>query len=54
MFSFKLHRWAKEAGTGVEVVFKTKRPKVQATVINETNPFWVAFHDTLVNELYVY
>lgn len=48
---FQLKSWCKEAGNDIDVKFVAKRPKVQPTRIDDSNPFWKAFHETLVDDL---
>lgn len=47
----QLKTWCKEAGDDVDIEFRAKRPKVPATSINDDNPFWKAFRETLVDDL---
>lgn len=47
----QLKTWCKEAGDDVDIEYRAKRPKVQATSINDENPFWKAFRETLVDDL---
>ncbi|XP_017492783.1 PREDICTED: aminoacylase-1-like [Rhagoletis zephyria] len=39
----QLKKWCEEAGGGVEIIYEQKQPKVQATKIDSSNPFWLAF-----------
>ena len=50
-FPFQLKTWCKEAGGDIDIHFATKRPKVTPTKIDNSNPFWVAFRETLVDDL---
>ncbi|XP_004529658.1 aminoacylase-1 [Ceratitis capitata] len=42
-FEKQLNKWCEEAGGGVEIKFEQKQPKVEATKIDNSNPFWLAF-----------
>lgn len=50
---FQLNRWCEEAGGNIEIAFEAKKPKVQATRIDDSNPFWTAFKETIVDDLWV-
>lgn len=41
----KLHKWCEEAGGGIELTYEQKQPRVLPTVIDSSNPFWVAFKE---------
>lgn len=40
-----LNKWCKEAGQGVYIEFEQKQPQIEATKMDNTNPFWVAFKE---------
>ncbi|XP_053949825.1 aminoacylase-1-like [Anastrepha ludens] len=42
-FEKQLKQWCTEAGGGIEIVFEQQQPKVEATKIDDSNPFWLAF-----------
>ena len=42
-FETMINRWCKEAGEGVRIEFLHKPPKVQPTILDETNLFWMNF-----------
>ncbi|XP_060649017.1 LOW QUALITY PROTEIN: aminoacylase-1B-like [Drosophila nasuta] len=46
-FEQQIRDWCKEAGGGIELVFEMKNPFVEPTKIDDTNPFWVAFKQSL-------
>lgn len=46
-----LEKVAEQAGEGVALRYEAKKPKVPATVLDETNVFWVAFEKVLAGEL---
>lgn len=48
---FQMNRWCEEAGGNVEIIFEAKKPKVAATRIDESNSFWLAFKETIVDDL---
>lgn len=48
----KLRAWCEEAGGGVEIVYEQKEPKVEATKIDNSNPYWMAFKKA-IKDLYV-
>ncbi|XP_011177299.1 aminoacylase-1 [Zeugodacus cucurbitae] len=39
----QLNKWCEEAGGGIEIKFEQKQPKVEATKIDDSNPYWLAF-----------
>lgn len=43
--------WCKEAGSDVKIEYQRKYAKAEPTVVNDTNPFWKAFRETLVDDL---
>lgn len=47
----KIRQWCVEAGGDIELEFEQKEPKVAPTKIDNTNPYWVAFQNCLVNDL---
>ncbi|XP_067641183.1 aminoacylase-1-like [Eurosta solidaginis] len=42
-FAQQLSQWCEEAGGGIKIEYKQKQPKVEATKIDNFNPFWTAF-----------
>lgn len=52
-FENMLKTWCREAGGDIDIEFVNKRPKVQPTATNDSNPFWKAFRETLVDDLLV-
>lgn len=50
-FERMLRKWCEEAGGDIDLCFEAKRPKVPPTRIDDTNPYWIAIYDTLVNDL---
>ncbi|XP_034661856.1 aminoacylase-1B-like [Drosophila subobscura] len=42
-FDANLHKWAAEAGGGIELDYEQKRGHIPPTATDDTNPFWVAF-----------
>ena len=42
-FEAMINRWCEEAGEGVHLEFIEKGPKVEYTVLDETNIFWTNF-----------
>ncbi|XP_017144303.2 aminoacylase-1B-like [Drosophila miranda] len=44
-FDANLHKWADEAGGGIELEYEQKRGHIPPTATDETNPFWVAFKE---------
>ncbi|XP_014087743.2 aminoacylase-1 [Bactrocera oleae] len=49
-FDRQLKAWCEEAGGGVEIVYEQKEPKVAATKIDNSNPYWMAF-DKAIKDL---
>ncbi|SPP81200.1 aminoacylase-1-like [Drosophila guanche] len=43
----QIRDWCEEAGGGIELEFEMKNPFVEPTKIDASNPFWVAFKQTL-------
>lgn len=39
----QLHRWCEEAGGNITIKYLSKDEKQQMTVVDDSNPFWVAF-----------
>lgn len=46
-FEGMFKRWCEESGEDIEYTFEQKQPKVPPTVIDKSNPYWVAFKDSL-------
>ncbi|EDW84997.1 uncharacterized protein Dwil_GK14410 [Drosophila willistoni] len=46
-FEKQIRDWCEEAGGGIELEFEMKNPVVKPTKIDATNPFWLAFKQTL-------
>ncbi|XP_061396693.1 aminoacylase-1B-like [Musca vetustissima] len=42
-FEEQLHKWCEEAGGDINLTYDQKRPKVPATAVDDSNPYWVAF-----------
>lgn len=47
----QFNKWCEDAGGNIEIEFVLKEPRVAPTAIDETNPYWTAFKNTLVDEL---
>lgn len=47
----KINKWCEEAGSGIEIEFESKHPKIKPTPIDETNPYWIAFRNVMVDKL---
>lgn len=43
LHSTKLHQWCNDVGGGIKLEYEQKRPRVNPTPTDKTNPFWVAF-----------
>lgn len=43
----QIKQWCEEAGGQVTIKFIQKDPKVPATKIDDSNPFWVAFESAM-------
>lgn len=43
----QIRNWCEEAGGGIELVFEMKNPYVEPTKTDDSNPFWLAFKQTL-------
>ncbi|XP_017143999.1 aminoacylase-1-like [Drosophila miranda] len=43
----QIRDWCEEAGGGIELEFEMKNPFVEPTKIDSSNPFWVAFKQSL-------
>ncbi|KAI8122699.1 hypothetical protein FF38_01384 [Lucilia cuprina] len=50
-FEKQVRQWCVEAGGDIELEFEQKEPKVEPTKIDNSNPYWVAFHNCLVKDL---
>lgn len=48
----QIEQWCLDIGD-IEIRYLFKFPKVVPTAIDETNPYWMAFKSTLVDDLYV-
>jgi aminoacylase len=46
-FESILRRWCVESGPEMDFVFLVKEPKIQATKIDDTNPYWVSFKSAI-------
>ncbi|XP_011208502.2 aminoacylase-1B [Bactrocera dorsalis] len=42
-FEKKVHQWCNDVGGGIELEYEQKRPRVNPTATDKSNPFWVAF-----------
>lgn len=42
-FEKMINKWCQEAGPGTYVEFTQKGPKVEATKLDASNPWWLAF-----------
>lgn len=52
-FERDVRDWCRQAGTDIHIEFIEKLHRVEPTRIDDSNPFWIAFKKTLVNDLYV-
>ncbi|XP_061395601.1 aminoacylase-1-like [Musca vetustissima] len=50
-FENQLLRWCEEAGGGIELAFDLKQPKIEATKIDDSNIYWVAFEKCLTKDM---
>lgn len=50
-FERDIYDWCKQAGSDIEVAFINKLQRIEPTILDETNPYWVAFKRALVNDL---
>lgn len=46
-FENQLKRWCEEAGGGIDIFFEIKNPYVTPTKMDDTNPYWKIFKETL-------
>lgn len=46
-FEKQLLEWCEEAGGGVSIEYETKRPYVEPTKTDDSNPFWMAFKSAI-------
>ncbi|XP_031331415.1 aminoacylase-1-like [Photinus pyralis] len=46
-FEDMINRWCREAGDGVTVEYLHKSESAPATALNDSNPYWVAFEETV-------
>lgn len=44
-FEQKILDWSEQAGTGITVRFIQKNPPVAPTILDDSNPYWVAARD---------
>lgn len=49
-FDEMLRRWCDESGDGIDYTFEQKQPKVAPTIVDESNPYWVALR-TAIDDL---
>lgn len=49
--NFQITRWCEEAGGNIEISYESKKPKVEPTKIDDTNPYWVAFKSCICDDL---
>lgn len=47
----QINNWCEEAGGNIEISYESKKPKVEPTKIDVTNPYWVAFKSCICDEL---
>lgn len=52
-FEREVRDWCRQAGTDVQIEFIEKLHRVEPTRLDDSNPYWLAFKKTLVNDLYV-
>lgn len=52
-FERDVRDWCRQAGTDVQIEFIDKLHRVEPTRLDDSNPYWIAFKKTLVNDLYV-
>ncbi|XP_013107891.1 aminoacylase-1 isoform X1 [Stomoxys calcitrans] len=50
-FEKQVRQWCLEAGGDIELYFEQKEPKIQATKTDDSNIYWKAFENCLVNDL---
>lgn len=50
-FEALINQWCEEAGGNIEIYFESKKPKVEPTKLDVTNPFWVAFKTCICDDL---
>ncbi|XP_055709779.1 aminoacylase-1-like [Phlebotomus papatasi] len=48
-FEQELKQWIEESGAEIEVTFESKEDKIPVTVLDDSNPFWIAFRDVLTD-----
>lgn len=46
-FEKQLLQWCEEAGGGISIEYETKRPYVEPTKTDDSNPFWKAFKSSI-------
>lgn len=46
----QFNQWCKEAGEGIAIEFTQKEPLVEASRIDDSNPYWLAFK-SVIDEL---
>lgn len=52
-FEREVRDWCRQAGTDIQIEFIEKLHRVEHTRLDDSNPYWIAFRKTLVNDLYV-
>lgn len=53
-FERELEQWIEESGAEIEVTFEHKDHENPVTVLDDSNPFWIAFRDVLTDLDYKY
>jgi len=43
----QFRKWCEEAGGDIEIIFEQKMPEISPTKIDNTNPYWTAFKQTV-------
>lgn len=46
-FDKQIEEWCSEAGGGIAIKMHHKDPKVKPTILDSSNPFWVAFENAI-------
>jgi aminoacylase len=44
-FENMIKQWCDEAGGDIEISYEQKRPFIEPTKVDNTNPYWVAFKE---------
>lgn len=52
-FERDVNEWCRQAGTDIHIEYIGKLSRIEPTQLNDSNPYWMVFKNTLVNELYV-